>query len=199
MFRSNGKTNNTMEKELSSKESLTLITEMINRAKRETAGDGGFQMRLWGWVIAICNFGHFTLEELGYEHPYYIWFLVIPAAAVSFWKGFEIARKARVKSHVSHVINQVWIMVFVGIMITLAFMPVIGYNQNPIILILAGIGMWTTGSLIRVNLVRGGGVLLLLAAVIGFMLPVKAQYLLSGVAMVLGYLLPGYYLTTNSR
>ncbi|WP_343848253.1 hypothetical protein [Algoriphagus jejuensis] len=188
-----------MEKEMSSKESLTLITEMINRAKRETAGDGGFQMRLWGWVIAICNFGHFTLYKLGYEHPHYVWILVAPAAVVSFWKGFQIAKKARVKSHVSQVINQLWIMVFAGIMITLAFMPVIGYNQNPIILILAGIGMWTTGSLIRVNLVRGGGVLLLLAAVIAFMLPVSAQYLLSGVAMVLGYLLPGYYLNKSYR
>lgn len=188
-----------MEKELSNKESLALITEMINRAKRETAGDGGFQMRLWGWVIAICNFGHFTLEKIGYEYPYYVWILVAPAAMVSFWKGFQIAKKARVKSHISEVINQVWILVFVGIVIMLAFMPLIGYYQNPIILILAGIGMWTTGALIRVNLVRGGGLLLLVAAVIGFMLPISAQYLLSGIAMVLGYLLPGYYLKTNCR
>ena len=78
-----------MEKELSSKESLALITEMITRAKRETAGDGGFQMLLWGWVIAVCNFGHFTLEKLGYEHPYYVWILVAPAALISFWKVFS--------------------------------------------------------------------------------------------------------------
>lgn len=188
-----------MEKELSNNESLALITEMINRAKRETAGDGGFQMRLWGWVIAICNFGHFTLEKIGYEYPYYVWILVAPAAMVSFWKGFQIAKKARVKSHISEVINQVWILVFVGILIMLAFMPVIGYYQNPIILILAGIGMWITGALIRVNLVRGGGLLLLVAAVIGFMLPISAQYLVSGTAMVLGYILPGYYLNTNCR
>ncbi len=188
-----------MEKELSSKESLTLITEMISRAKRETAGDGGFQMLLWGWVIAVCNFGHFTLEKLGYEHPYYVWILVAPAALVSFWKGFQIAKKARVKSHISEVINQVWFTVFGGIVIILAFMPVIGYNQNPVILILAGIGMWTTGALIRVNFVRAGGVLLMVAAVIGFMLPISAQYLLSGIAMVLGYLLPGYYLKENCR
>ncbi|WP_026968373.1 hypothetical protein [Algoriphagus terrigena] len=188
-----------MEKELSSKESLALITEMITRAKRETAGDGGFQLLLWGWVIAVCNFGHFTLEKIGYAHPYYVWILVVPASIISFWKGFQIAKKARVRSHISEVINQVWIMVFAGIIITLAFMPIIGYNQNPVILILAGIGIWTTGSLIRVNFVRGGGVLLLVAAVIGFMLPVSAQYLLSGVAMVLGYLLPGYYLKENCR
>ncbi len=183
-----------MEKELSGKESLMLITEMINRAKRETAGDGGFQLLLWGWVIAVCNFGHFTLEKLGYERPYYIWILVVPAVAISFWKGFQIARKARVKSHISEVINQVWIMVFAGIIITLAFMPVIGYHHNPVILLLAGIGMGATGALIRVNLVRAGGLLLLVAATVGFMLPVADQYLLSGIAIVLGYLVPGYYL-----
>lgn len=188
-----------MEKELSNNESLALITEMINRAKKETAGDGGFQMRLWGWVIALCNFGHFTLERIGFEHPYYVWILVAPAAVVSFWKGFQIASKARVKTHISEVINQVWITVFVGMVIILAFMPLLGYYQNPIILILAGIGMWTTGALIRVNLVRAGGLLLLVAAVIGFMLPISAQYLLSGIAMVLGYLLPGYYLKNNCR
>jgi len=188
-----------MEKELSSKESLALITEMITKAKEETAGDGGFQLLLWGWVIALCNFGHFTLEKLGYEYPYHVWILVVPASVISFWKGFQIARKARVKSHISRVINQVWIMVFAGIVITLAFMPVIGYNQNPVILILSGLGIWTTGSLIRVNFVRAGGVLLLVAAAVGFMLPVSSQHLVSGVAMVLGYLLPGYYLKENCR
>lgn len=188
-----------MEKELSSKESLALISTMISQAKRETAGDGGFQLLLWGWVIALCDFGHFTLEKLGYAHPYYVWILVAPAAVISFWQGFQIARRARVKSHISEVVNQVWIMVFAGILITLAFMPVLGYNHNPVILVLAGIGTWTTGSLIRVNLVKAGGVLLLLAAVIGFLLPVSAQYLVSGIAMVLGYLLPGYYLKKNYR
>lgn len=179
---------------MSNNESLALITEMINRAKQETVGDGGFQMRLWGWVIAICNFGHFTLEKIGFDHPYYVWILVAPAAMVSFWKGFQLAKNARVKSHISEVINQVWILVFVGILIILAFMPMIGYYQNPIILIIAGIGVWTTGAMIRVNLVRAGGLLLLVSAVIGFMLPVSYQYLLSGVSIVLGYLLPGYYL-----
>lgn len=188
-----------MEKELSSQESLKLITEMISRAKKETAGDGGFQMLLWGWVIALCNFGHFALEKIGYEHPYYIWILVVPAVLVSFWKGFQLEKNARVKSHISEVINQIWILVFVGMVITLSFMPVIGFNQNPIILILAGIGMWTTGALIKVNVVRGGGLLLMVSAVIGFMLPVSEQYLLSGIAMVLGYLVPGYYLKKNYR
>ena len=52
-----------MEKELSSKESLAIITQMISKAKKEAAGDGSFQLLLWGWIVAICNFGHLYLGE----------------------------------------------------------------------------------------------------------------------------------------
>lgn len=90
-------------------------------------------------------------------------------------------------------------VVFVGIMITLAFMPVLGFNQNPVILIITGIGMFVTGALIQVPIVRNGGVLLLAAAVIAFLLPVSQQFLLSGIAVILGYLVPGYYMKKKYR
>jgi len=188
-----------MEKSLTSEESLSIITEMISKAKKDSAGDGGFQLLLWGWVIAICNLGHYALGILGYEIPYMIWWLVVPAVIVSFWHGFKNSKKERIKSHISQVVNQLWMVVFVGIMITLAFMPVLGFNQNPVILIITGIGMFVTGALIQVSIVRNGGVLLLAAAVIAFLLPVSQQFLLSGIAVILGYLVPGYYMKKKYR
>jgi Flp pilus assembly protein TadB len=188
-----------MEKSLTSEESLSIITEMISKAKKDTAGDGGFQLLLWGWVIAICNLGHYALGILGYERPYMIWWLVVPAVFVSFWHGFKNSKKERIKSHISQVVNQLWMVVFAGIMITLAFMPVLGFNQNPVILIITGIGMFVTGALIQVSIVRNGGVLLLAAAVIAFLLPVSQQFLLSGIAVILGYLVPGYYMKKKYR
>ncbi|SHO61867.1 hypothetical protein [Algoriphagus zhangzhouensis] len=188
-----------MEKSLTSEESLSIITEMISKAKKDTAGDGGFQLLLWGWVIAICNLGHYALGILGYEKPYMIWWLVVPAVFVSFWHGFKNSKKERIKSHISQVVNQLWMVVFAGIMITLAFMPVLGFNQNPVILIITGIGMFVTGALIQVSIVRNGGVLLLVAAVIAFLLPVSQQFLLSGIAVILGYLVPGYYMKKKYR
>lgn len=188
-----------MGKSLTSEESLSIITEMISKAKKDTAGDGGFQLLLWGWVIAICNLGHYALGILGYEKPYMIWWLVVPAVFVSFWHGFKNSKKERIKSHISQVVNQLWMVVFAGIMITLAFMPVLGFNQNPVILIITGIGMFVTGALIQVSIVRNGGVLLLVAAVIAFLLPVSQQFLLSGIAVILGYLVPGYYMKKKYR
>ncbi|MBN3581509.1 hypothetical protein JYB64_03860 [Algoriphagus aestuarii] len=188
-----------MEKELSSKESLAIITEMIGKAKREAAGDGSFQILLWGWTISLCNLGHYGLEKSGYEHPYIVWLLIIPAILISVIYSIRKSKNARVKTHLDVVLNQLWMAVFVGIIIVLAFMPVLRYNQSPVILILAALGMFATGTLIRVSMVKLGGIILAAAAIIAFTLPVIDQYLVSGIAIVLGYLVPGYYLKRNYR
>lgn len=188
-----------MEKELSSQDSLALITDMIRKAKREVAGDGSFQILLWGWTISICNLGHYALMKAGVVNSYLIWLLVIPTTIVSMVYGIRKGKKARVKTHLDIVISQLWIAVFVGIIIVLGFMNILEFNQNPVILILAALGMFVTGTLIRVNLVKLGGVILGLGAIIAFTLPVMDQYLVAGIAIILGYLVPGYYLKKNYR
>lgn len=188
-----------MEKELSSQDSLALITDMIRKAKREVAGDGSFQILLWGWTISICNLGHYALMKSGVANSYLIWLLVIPTTIVSTVYGIRKGKKARVKTHLDIVISQLWIAVFVGIIIVLGFMNILEFNQNPVILILAALGMFVTGTLIRVNLVKLGGVILGVGAIIAFTLPVMDQYLVAGIAIILGYLVPGYYLKKNYR
>lgn len=188
-----------MEKELSSKESLAIITEMIGKAKKRAAGDGSFNLLLWGWVVAICNFGHYSLEKIGFEMPFIVWLLIIPATGASIWDGIRKRKQAKIKTHFDTMLSGVWISVFIGMIITLTFMADLGFQQNPIILILAGIGVITTGILIKVNQVLYGGILLMVASVIAFMLPVSEQYLVAGIAMVFGYLFPGYYLKNSYR
>ena len=188
-----------MEKELSSKESLAIITEMIGKAKREAAGDGSFQLLLWGWLVAICNFGQYALEKLDFEMPYIVWLLLIPGTILSIWHSIRKRKKARIRTHLDDMLNGIWIAVFIGMLITLTFMANLGFQQNPIILLLAGIGVISTGIFIKVKPVLYGGILLMLASVIAFMLPVSEQNLVAGIAMILGYLFPGYYLKKRYR
>lgn len=188
-----------MEKELSSKESLAIITEMIGKAKREAAGDGSFQLLLWGWLVAICNFGQYALEKVGYEMPYIVWLLLIPGTIISIWHSVRKRKKARVRTHFDEMLNGIWIAVFIGMLVTLTFMGNLDFQHNPIILILAGIGVISTGILIKVKLVLYGGILLMVASVIAFMSPVSEQYLVAGIAMILGYLFPGYYMKKRYR
>ncbi|MEB2774868.1 hypothetical protein SYJ56_06090 [Algoriphagus sp. D3-2-R+10] len=188
-----------MEKELTSKESLAIITDMIAKAKKEAAGDGSFHLLLWGWVISICSLGFYALEKANYEHPYYIWVLVLPAIFFGFFWSYNKKSTAKIRTHLDQVLNQVWLAVFIGIIIILGFMPVLGFNHNPVILILAAIGMFATGSLIRVSMVKFGALVLAISSIIAFQVPVSDQYLVAGIAMVLGYLVPGYYLKKTYR
>ena len=188
-----------MEKELTSSESLAIITDMIAKVKKEAAGDGSFHLLLWGWVIALCNLGHYTLEKVGYEHPYYIWITIIPASFISFYWSYQKRSKANFRTHLDQILNQIWLGIFIAILIVLGFMPILGFNHNPVILLLAAVGMYATGSIIKVSIVKLGGLVLAIAAIIAFLVSVSDQYLVAGIAMVLGYLVPGYYLKNSYR
>ena len=183
-----------MEKELNSKESLALITSMIKEAKKEAAGDGSFQLLLWGWVVAVCNLGHYVLVKVGYDLPYIVWLLILPALVFSFVHEWKTKKNTRIKTHLDQFLAQLWIGVFVAMCIVLTFMPVLEFRHNPVILLLAAIGVFATGSIIRVKIVRAGGMILAIGAIIAFLLPVDDQYLVAGISMILGYLIPGYYL-----
>jgi len=188
-----------MEKELSSKESLALITEMINRAKKEAAGDGSFHLLLWGWVIAVCDLSHYGLAKAGFYAPYIVWLLVIPATIVSVVYSRKFAKEARVKTHLDTVLSELWLVVYLVIIALVAFMPMLDFNHNPVILLVSTIGVFITGALIRAKALKYGAVVLAVGALIGFLLPVDDQYLVAGIAMILGYLVPGYYLKKSYR
>lgn len=183
-----------MEKELSNKESLELITQMIAKAKKGAAGEGSFQMLLWGWAVSLCNFGHYVLLKLDYAAPYIVWLGLIPVIGVSIWHGRTKSQKTGVRTHLDSVLSQLWIMVFISIIIVLAFMTQLNFYQNPIILILAAVGVFTTGAMVRVNLIKYGGIFLLVSALVSFFLPITEQYLVAGIAILIGYLVPGYSL-----
>jgi hypothetical protein len=62
-----------MERNLTEKQSLDIIEEMINKAKNQFSEDG-FMYLLWGWVILFCSLGHFILHQIvGYGKPWQIW------------------------------------------------------------------------------------------------------------------------------
>jgi len=67
-----------MEKELSSKESLTHHADDQQSEKRSRRRWEGFQLLLMGWWLRSATW-HYTLEKIGYETPQIVWLLIIPA------------------------------------------------------------------------------------------------------------------------
>ncbi|WOK04400.1 hypothetical protein RT717_15070 [Imperialibacter roseus] len=187
-----------MKEELTHQESLDLITEMIKQAKRNVAKGGSKQILLWGWTIALANFGHYFLAMAGIPSPYIIWLITIPAAVTSAVIGTKM-RQRGATGHIDSVYAKVWIAAGVSIVICLSMMHKINFNHNAVILLIAGMGMFITGSLLRFTPILLGSFVLWLAALISFNLPEIQQYIVAGSAIILGYLIPGYLLKRAER
>ena len=182
-------------KELSKDESLTLITEMIGQAKRNLAKGGSFYFLLWGWVVTLANLGHYFIARFNwYEHPYIVWLLVIPAVIVTIIYSARRDKRAKVISHYDRVYSHLWMAVFIAIMVLLMFMQKLDFNQNAVILLFSGLGTYLSGFLLRFKPLIIGGIALGVSSVIAFNVAVNDQYLVAGIGLVLGYLIPGYLL-----
>lgn len=66
------------EKQMSEKESLELITRMINKAK-ESCHDTGITAIMWGIVIVVCSLVRYTELKTGFRLPFDIFILTFIA------------------------------------------------------------------------------------------------------------------------
>lgn len=183
------------DKQLTNEESLKLITEMIGQAKRNFAKGGSFYFLLWGWVVLLANLGHYVMAQWQlYDRPYMIWMITLPAAVITIIYSVRMDRSASVKSHLDRMYGWVWLAMFIGTVIILAFMADVNYNVNPIILVFAGIGTFLSGCMLRFPPLVLGGFALWIASVAAFLSPAIDQYLVASVGILAGYLIPGYLL-----
>lgn len=183
-----------MEKEMKPEESLKLITGMIEQARDNFQGFN-FYFLLWGWVVALANFGHFFLENyLNYPRPYLVWLISIPAYIVSMVYGFRRSKNQLVITHLDKVISVLWMSFGISVLILVIFGSVIRYNINPVILLLAAFATATTGIAIRFRPLILGGVSFWIASVAAYLVEYKYQYPVGGLGIIMGYLVPGYLL-----
>ena len=146
-------------------------------------------------MVSVANFVHYIPDVYRlYEAPYLVWLIAIPAAIASIWYGFKKSTTTQVTSHLDKVYTSIWIGIIVMIIICLIFMSRINYNHNPIILLFAGLGTFVSGILMKYKPIIIGAIVLWTGACSGLLCSVSDQQLISGVAVFLGYLIPGYML-----
>ncbi len=183
------------EKEISQEEGLKIISDMIGQAKSNIASGGSFYFLMWGFVVAIANLSFYYLEVVvAYDKPYIVWMVTFPAVIVTIIYSSRQKKKAVVHGHLDNIHGQIWIGIFVCMMITLVFAAKIGMFQNAIILLLSGLGTYVTGQMLKFTPLILGGITLWLGAIIAFMVTPTDQSLVAGIAIIIGYIIPGFLL-----
>jgi hypothetical protein len=178
---------------LTAQESLDIITSMIRQAKGN-AQRNSFHFLLWGWVVIVANIGMYTLANAGFERPYLIWLITIPAWITSFVVGYKNRKEERVSTHFDNIHLALWTCFGVCVFTVVTFGSKLNYQINPLVTIMSFIPTFISGLMMKFRPLMIGGVCLWIFGVIGLFTPIEYQPVVGAIGIFFGYLVPGYIL-----
>jgi hypothetical protein len=209
------------EKILTEKESLALITQMINKAK-DSFYDTGLSSILWGCVIAFCSLERLAEIQFGYNLPFSIYWLTLVAIIPQIFISIKENKEKKAKSYDGALIGNLWfafgisilLMMFVVNSVFAAWKPVLNEYQQlaahpsafrfsefvlPFFLILYGIPTFVTGIACRFKPMIMGGILCWVCCVIAIYTTIKIDLLLTAFSAVCAWLIPGIIIRGEYR
>ncbi|MBN1340957.1 MAG: hypothetical protein JXA03_16635 [Bacteroidales bacterium] len=190
-----------METTITERESLKIISEMIETSKNNIR-DNGFFYLLWGWLVFAASLIHFFLLFTGYKHPYIAWpVLMFSGALISVIAGIRMGKKAKVISHIDKTIIFLWWGFFFTIMVIL-FIASTGHLaweiSTPLIIALYGMGTFVSGGALKFRPLIIGRIACWIIAIIASFTEYSFVLLLTALSVVIAYLIPGYMLKARS-
>ena len=97
------------EKKLTEKESLELITEMIQKAKGHFHESGASAI-LWGTVVAFCGLVSFAELQWHFSIGFDIWLLIFAAIIPQVYIVFQEKKRKSVKTYQQVATDNVWMV-----------------------------------------------------------------------------------------
>lgn len=186
--------NNPSDHDFSPEESVDLISKMLSRAKLNVE-QGSFHMILWGWLISAISLCHFLLLKFtDMQNPYIIWWLTAIGGVVSMVYGYRKGSRASVRTYAGHVHMWVWLGFLISGIVLFIFLLDRPWLIGGYILILAGYATFLSGIIIKFSPMIAGGILFWLFALAAHFLDTENALLINAVAVLTGYLVPGYLL-----
>jgi hypothetical protein len=182
------------EKIMTGEESLKIISEMINKAKVNIR-QGSFHLLFWGWLIFICSLSEYLLYKLtDLTNPWIVWLLVIPGAFVSMIYGYVKGRKAKVHTYAEMIYVWTWMGFLVSAIILFILLSEDMESVAPFILTLAAVPTFISGFIIKFKPLIIGAITFWIFALVAHFGGHEIAPLAVPVAMLTGYLIPGYLL-----
>ena len=212
---------NGQEKILTEKESLDLITQMINKAK-DACHDTGMAAIMWGSVIAICSLVRLSEIHFGYRLPFDIYLLTLVAVIPQIYLSIKEKKERKVKAYGDVFFDYLWlgfgICIFLMIFITTAIYRELGpvaeeyrqmkgeslsfrfYEYNAaFFLLLYGLPTFVSGVSMKFKPMLWGGLICWICCIASIYTTIKIDLLLIAASSVLAWLIPGIIMEKEYR
>ncbi len=182
------------EKELTSEESLQLITRMITKAKNDYF-DSGLSALLWGSVTVFCGLAAFVNYWLDWRPLDYVWFLTLAAVGPQAIIAIRERKDRRYKHHEDDHIGGIWISFGISIFLISYFATRYQLPQQPALyLTIYGIPTFATGYARRFRPMLLGGLACWVFAILSTFTPYPYVMLYLAAAGLLAWFIPGLIL-----
>lgn len=185
---------NTMEKDLTPEQSLATIQAMINEAKR-SFHRMSFYFLLWGVLLIAATLFQFAMAWMGKPYGW----IALPVMGMvggigSSMYGAREGKRQGAETMMDRVIVWIWTGFIITMLLMLACTVATHQASGPMITILTGLPTFVTGTIMRFKPLTIGGILFWVIGGICFFVPDTVGAMLFVVAMLFGYIVPGYLL-----
>jgi hypothetical protein len=185
-------------------EQLSIIREMVEKGRRETAESGAFL--IWLGVIGILTvFAIRGLELSGLSHltiPFLAVVLVVNGV-VGYLTVSRRQKRAGARSYVATICYKVWFACGVSIVLVAFLLPALGAYPWSLVPVLAalfmGIGVFSTGAIFEVPAITWSSLAWWGGAVAMAIIDGPARAIVMAAAILLGMILPGAILNRRYR
>jgi hypothetical protein len=200
------------------KQSLQLITDMINKTK-QSFHETGFGPIMWGSVIAICSITTFCSLHFDFKLPFDIWLLTLVALIPQIIYIFKESKRKTAKTYNDIAMDYTWTAFGISIFILSITLNNISYDLKNSIpnymqirgnfrffnhttalhLLIYGIPTFITGGVMKFKPMLYGGILCWVLAIVSNFTSMKTDMLLMALAVIVAWLIPGLLLNAKYR
>jgi hypothetical protein len=179
---------------------LQLIESMIQKARNDFQESGTLYL-MWGFVLLFCSLVQFIGLYFYSSNWSFIWMLTWVTVIAQIFILRKQKKKQGARSYTDEIMGAIWIVFFIC-MVLLAY--ILGSQKAfpsilPVILVMYGIPTFLSGTLIKFNLLKWGGVGCWVLAILCSLTPLNFQILFIGAAVIIAWIIPGIFLRKRFR
>lgn len=201
------------EQSLDERQSLALITAMINKA-RNVYHDTGVSGILWGSVIAVCSLVKLSEIHFNYRLPFDIYLLTFIAVIPQIVISIREKKNQKVRNYDDRFFDYLWISFGVTIFLLIMIINRVFAHWQPVaaefralsghapafqfgefvlsfFLVIYGFPTFITGATCKFKPMLWGGLFCWAMAIVTLYTSIKVDLLITALAAILAWLIPG--------
>lgn len=183
-----------MSQELNEKQSLNIITSMIEKAKGDIGANSIFYL-IWGWMALFAAVSQYIMLLYDFKFHFIAWVILMPLAGIIVYVyGKKNADKLK-GGYTQKAMSYLWGAFTFFLILVLVNGFAIGWGTAYAFLIgLIGTATFISGGILDFRPLKIGGALSWALAFSAFHMELASVVLAIAGSMVVSYLVPGYLL-----